>query len=69
MPDKTATPSPDTAVLPAIMTVDEVRKYLRVSRQVAYGLVAEPGFPVLRVGRLIRIPTAAFLRWLHERSS
>lgn len=39
-----------------MLTVDDLRAYLRIGRAKAYELVNEPDFPALRVGRSIRIP-------------
>jgi excisionase family DNA binding protein len=47
-----------------LMTVHEVSKLLRISRNVAYELVKEPGFPSLQVGRGIRVPRAGLELWV-----
>ena len=46
------------------LSVDELAATMGVSRPKAYELVNTPGFPVVRVGRRIRIPVAALERWL-----
>lgn len=46
------------------LSVDELAATMGVSRPKAYELVNQPGFPVVRVGRRIRIPVAALERWL-----
>jgi excisionase family DNA binding protein len=58
----------DVQALPAILTVEELRQLLGVSRPVAYDLTHRKGFPAVRFGRAIRIPRDAFLRWLDAQS-
>lgn len=50
--------------MPYSLTVEEVGKFLRISRTSAYNLVHSPGFPSLRVGSRIIILKPAFERWL-----
>ena len=54
----------DVNALPAILTIENVRQILGVSRPTAYELAHRQGFPTMRFGRAIRIPRDAFLRWL-----
>ena len=63
-------PSVSEAIItmPRIMTVSEMAKYLRIGRNTAYELVKEEGFPALKFGRQIRIPTAALNQWVQEHS-
>ena len=51
-----------------VLTVREVAARLRISRNAAYALCREPGFPAAWVGGQIRIPSAAFEHWLKGRS-
>lgn len=48
------------------LTVGEVAALLRIGRSKAYELCRQPGFPAVRVGRVIRIPREAFLAWLAQ---
>ena len=50
--------------LPLILTVAEAAKVARVSPGTMYQLAHSDGFPVVRFGRAVRIPTRAFLEWL-----
>jgi excisionase family DNA binding protein len=50
--------------LPLVMRVEDVQRVLLISRLKAYELVHRQGFPTVRIGRAIRIPRDAFLRWL-----
>ncbi len=58
------TPTPS-----AYMTVTEIKNYLNISQSAAYGLTHSKGFPVCRLGGSIRIPRAAFMAWVEQKSS
>ena len=49
--------------LPEVMTIKEVKQFLKIGRNSAYDLINHKEFRVLRVGRNIRICRADFLRW------
>lgn len=49
--------------LPEVMTIKEVKQFLKIGRNSAYDLVNRKEFRVLRVGKSIRINRADFLRW------
>ena len=57
--------------LPDFLTVEETAEILRIGRTAAYEQTrryeetnGEAGIPVIRVGRLMRVPRAALERWL-----
>jgi excisionase family DNA binding protein len=54
----------DLDTLPAVLTVQQVQDILGISRVKAYELTHARGFPVIRVGRAIRVPRELFRRWL-----
>lgn len=54
--------------LPLILNVNDVASILGISKVSAYELVKSKGFPVVRVGRRIKIPKAAFIEWLDDQS-
>jgi len=58
----------DMDALPAVLTMQNVRQILGISRVKAYELTHKRGFPVVRIGRSIRMPRAAFLRWLDQQA-
>lgn len=50
--------------LPHVLTMRDIQNYLGISRPKAYELAHARGFPVIRIGRCIRVPRDAFVRWL-----
>lgn len=55
---------PRSEALPLVMTVEELRRAMNISRVKAYELVHQKNFPVIRIGRSIRVIRDGFLRWL-----
>ncbi len=51
------------------MSVDEMASAIGISRPKAYELANSDGFPVIRIGRRIRIPVAGLEQWIAEQSS
>lgn len=49
-----------------LLTVPETAKLLRISRNLAYELVARGELPAVRLGRVIRIPRGALNDWVKE---
>ncbi len=47
-----------------ILTVQEAAELLRISRNLAYDLVAQGSLPHIRLGRVIRIPRHGLEVWL-----
>lgn len=47
-----------------VLSVEDVSNILQISRVSAYELIHTEGFPVLYVGRRIKIPRSAFANWL-----
>lgn len=50
------------------MTVSDVGTYLNISLSNAYGLVRRKDFPSCRFGGSIRVPRAAFLSWVAQKT-
>lgn len=48
-----------------LLTVEEMAKILRISRSKAYSLVKEKGFPIIKIGKSIRILKQELYSWLH----
>ena len=51
-----------------VLTVRELAKRLKISRNAAYNLCARPGFPAVRVGGAIRIPVRLLDQWMETAS-
>ena len=49
------------------LSVEELAVFLSISRSVAYKLIHEPGFPVVKVGRRVIIPKKALERWMENK--
>ncbi len=47
-----------------LLTVPEAAKLLRISRNLAYELVARNELPAVRLGRVIRVPKNGLTEWL-----
>lgn len=47
-----------------LLTVPEAAKMLRISRNLAYELVARNELPAIRLGRVIRVPKHGLEAWL-----
>jgi excisionase family DNA binding protein len=58
----------DMGGLPAMLTIRQVQDILGISRLKAYELAHVPGFPVIRLGRAMRVPRDAFVRWLERQT-
>lgn len=54
--------------LPLVLNVNDVASILAISKVSAYELVKSSNFPVVRVGRRIKIPKAAFMEWLDNQA-
>lgn len=52
------------SVLPDYLTVQDMRKYLKLSQSAAYSLIHRQDFPICRFGSSIRIPREPFLAWV-----
>ena len=46
------------------LTVKDVQQILKLTRSTAYTLVNAQVFPVVRIGRVIRVPKSSFEQWL-----
>jgi excisionase family DNA binding protein len=57
---------PVTHELPLVLKAGDVQRLLGISRVTTYELLHRRGFPVVRIGRAIRVPRDAFLRWLED---
>lgn len=63
-----------TLVQPALaarlLTIEELARFLSVSRAQAYLLVREDGFPLIELGpRLLRVDPSRLQRWLDDKAA
>ena len=49
-------------------TVREMASYLRIGTTKAYQMLKEPGFPVVRFGKLYVIPRAELDKWVAQQA-
>ena len=52
----------------SVLSVQELARQMGISLPKAYELVKEPGFPMIRIGTRILIPTEGFRDWLWQKS-
>lgn len=48
-----------------LITVPEMARILKISRSKAYTLIKEKGFPIVKIGRCIRISKTSVFKWLN----
>ena len=53
----------------SVLSVQELAQQMGISLPKAYELVKEPGFPTIRIGTRILIPTEGFQNWLRKKSA
>ena len=53
----------------SVLSVQELARQMGISLPKAYELVKDPGFPTIRIGTRILIPTEGFRDWLRQKSS
>jgi excisionase family DNA binding protein len=51
-----------------VCSVEEAGKLLGVSRPTAYKLAHQDGFPVVRIGRAIKVYLPGLYQWIEERA-
>lgn len=54
--------------LPVVMKVSDLQALFGISRSASYRLLHTPGFPVIRVGGMLRIPRDRFFDWMELQS-
>jgi excisionase family DNA binding protein len=54
--------------LPVLLNIRHIIDVMGVSRDTAYNLIYQRGFPAMRVGKQIRVPKDRFRRWLDEQT-
>ena len=51
---------------PLLLTVPQTAELLQIGRDTAYQLTHIPGFPVIRLGRSVRINRSLLQDWLNQ---
>ena len=54
---------------PMTLTVPEMAEELHISQKTAYGLVREPDFPSLNIGKRILMDREGLQRWIKSRAA
>jgi len=49
-----------------LLTVEEMGKLLKISRSKAYSLIKQAGFPIVKIGKCVRIHKKDLLKWLQN---
>ncbi len=49
-----------------VYTVAEIQKILKISRAMSYDLANSGSFPIIKIGKSIRIPAKTFQEWLYN---
>ena len=48
-----------------LITVPEMAKLLKISRSKAYSLIKQVNFPIIRIGKCIRVSRNSLEQWLN----
>ena len=59
------TPQTPAHDLPEFLTPQEICAYLRLGRATVYDLIRRGALPVVRFGRVLRVPRAQLLRFIN----
>ena len=51
-----------------LLRVEEAAKILGIGRTKAFEMIARRELPIIRMGRLVRVPRAALDAWIAERT-
>ena len=52
-----------------LLTMDEVKKILRIGTNKAYEMVAQKKIPSIKLGSKIRVPKKALMEWIEKETS
>lgn len=52
----------------AVYNIEDIISILNIGRNSAYNLIKENSFPVVRIGKLIRIPKEPFEEWMNNQN-
>lgn len=57
-----------TGAGPELLRAEEAAGLLGLGRSKTYQLIAASAIPVVRIGRSVRVPRTALLRWIEEQT-
>lgn len=52
--------------LPLVMTAKDIAGYLNISLTLSYNVMNSKGFPVMKLGKQLRVTRDNFLSWLNN---
>lgn len=55
--------------LPAVLNVDDVASFLKISKAMAYNLFKASNFPTLKIGTRLMTPKSSFLKWMEKNTT
>ena len=50
-------------------TVQDLMRIFRISKNTAYSLIHSPGFPLVKVGKTLRVPAGALEEYLYKNAA
>lgn len=50
----------------SLLTIEDIQRILKISKNTAYKLVKTNGFPSITIGKSIRIPEEEFEKWIKK---
>jgi excisionase family DNA binding protein len=53
----------------SILTVEDIAHILKIGKSKAYNLLKSEGFPVIKIGRQLRVSSTAFQDWINKQCS
>ncbi|MDF2854247.1 MAG: Prophage LambdaBa04, binding protein [Neobacillus sp.] len=51
---------------PLVLNVKDIMEILGIGKRIAYELMDQQGFPVVRIGRLKKVNRDAFFNWIDQ---
>jgi excisionase family DNA binding protein len=54
---------------PIVLNAEDIAAILGISRQGAYELMKQKGFPCVKIGRLKRVNRDAFFKWMETQNN
>lgn len=52
-----------------LLRPEDVQRILRIGRSKVYEMIARSELPVIRIGRVVRVPRRELERWIEDRNS